>query len=70
MLWEGYVFDPKRNKDGRTWEEEPLVYVQESSADEKVTVHVHAVNKKIVKDSRVIVNILPTGNGLSIVTKL
>lgn len=49
MLWEGYVFDPKRNKDGRTWEEEPLVYVQESSADEKVTVHVHAVNRRLSK---------------------
>ena len=79
MLWEGYVCDPKINKDGKTWEVEPLNYQRDvinmvsgkhHLYAERVTVHIHAVNKKIAKDPRVLVNILPIGSGLTIATKL
>ncbi|KAJ7371775.1 Catechol O-methyltransferase domain-containing protein 1 [Desmophyllum pertusum] len=75
VLWLGFVFDPKMNKDGKTWEAEPVtVNTQDPLYDdrmgERITVHVHALNKKIVKDSRVMNNILPIGNGLSVATKL
>ena len=78
-LWEGYVCDPQINKDGRTWEVEPLDYHRDSielykyhlqSIYKRIAVHMHAMNKKIAKDLRVLVNILPIGSGLTIATKL
>lgn len=78
-LWEGYVCDPTINKDGKTSEVEPLDYQRDSielykfhfqSIYKRIAVHMHALNKKIVKDPRVLVNILPVGSGLTIVTKL
>ncbi|XP_058942118.2 probable caffeoyl-CoA O-methyltransferase 1 [Pocillopora verrucosa] len=78
-LWEGYVCDPKINKDGKTSEVEPLDYQRDSielykyhlpSIYKRIAVHMHALNKKIVKDPRALVNILPVGSGLTIVTKL
>ena len=78
-LFEGFVCDPKINRGGRTWEVEALDYQRDSielfkynlpSVKNRVAVHIHALNKKIAKDPRVLVNILPTGSGLTIVTKL
>ncbi|KAL9983410.1 hypothetical protein ACROYT_G005578 [Oculina patagonica] len=78
-LWEGYVCDPKINKDGRTWEVESLDYQRDSielykhhlqSIYKRIAVHMHALNKKIAKDPRVLVNVLPIGSGLTIATKL
>lgn len=78
-LWEGFVCDPKINRDGKTWEVEPLNYQRDSielynyhlrSIYERVAVHIHALNKKIADDPRVTVNILPIGSGLTIATKL
>lgn len=78
-LWEGYVCDPNINKDGRTWEVEPLDYQRDSielykyhlqSIYKRIAVHMHALNKKVAKDPRVLVNILPIGSGLTIATKL
>lgn len=78
-LWEGYVCDPKINKDGKISEVEPLDYKRDSielykyhlpSIYKRIAVHMHALNKKIVKDPRALVNILPIGSGLTIVTKL
>ena len=74
-LWEGFVCDLKINRDGRTWEVEPLNYQRDSielyqyhlrSIYERVAVHIHALNKKIANDPRVTVNILPIGSGLTI----
>ena len=71
--------DPNINKDGKTSEVEPLDYQRDSielykfhfqSIYKRIAVHMHALNKKIVKDARVVVNILPVGSGLTIVTKL
>ena len=71
--------DSKINRDGRTWEMETLDYQRDSielyqyhlrSIYERVAVHIHAMNKKIAEDPRVIVNILPIGSGLTIATKL
>ena len=71
--------DPKINKDGRTWEVEPLDYHRDSielyryhldSIYKRTAVHIHALNKKIAQDPRVLVNILPVGSGLTIATKL
>ena len=71
--------DPKINRDGRTWEVEALDYQRDAielfkyklqSISKRIAVHIHALNKKIAKDPRVLVNILPIGSGLAIVTKL
>ena len=73
------MWDPNINKDGRTWEVEQLDYQRDSielykyhlqSIYKRIAVHIHALNKKIASDSRVLVNILPIGSGLTIVTKL
>ena len=78
-LFEGFVCDPKINRDGRPWEVEALDYQRDSidlfkyhlpSVNQRIAVHIHALNKKIAKDPRVLVNILPTGSGFTIVTKL
>ena len=78
-MFEGFVCDPEINRDGRTWEVEALDYQRDSielfkyhlpSVKKRVAVHIHALNKKIAKDPRVLVNILPIGSGLTIVTKL
>ena len=79
MLWQGFVCDPKINRDGKTWEVEPLDYQRDAidlyryqldSIYHRIAVHIHALNKKIVSDPRVLVNILPCGAGLSVITKL
>lgn len=79
MLWQGFVCDPKINRDGRTWEVEPLDYQRDAidlfhrqpdSINERIAVHIHALNMKIAQDPRVLVNILPCGSGLTVVTKL
>lgn len=72
--------DPKINRDGRTWAEvEALDYQRDSielykyhlqSIYKRIAVHMHALNKTITKDPRVLVDILPIGSGLTTVTKL
>ena len=73
--------DPKINRDGRTWEVEPLDYQRDAiklfnckhhlfTTAKRIAVHIHALNKKIANDPRVLVNILPIGSGLTIATKL
>lgn len=63
----------------KTSEVEPLDYQRDSielykyhlpSIYKRIAVHMHALNKKIAKDPRALVNILPVGSGLTIVTKL
>ena len=71
--------DPKINRDGRKWEVEPLDYqrgaidlyrYQLDSIYHRIAVHIHALNKEIASDPRVLVSILPCGAGLTVIKKL